>query len=142
MVAFDGNTGPYLQYAHARIQSMFRRAGITPDDRGRRSRRRSPSRRSATLAIALLGFADAVNAVADGCAPHKLCTYLFDLAQAFTSFYEACPVLKADDDVRASRLVLCAATRGTLKTGPRPARHRRPRTALDADVRLALRSGR
>ncbi len=69
------------------------------------------------LAIALVGFADAVDAVADGCAPHKLCTYLFDLAQAFTSFYEACPVLKADDATRDSRLVLCAATATTLRTG-------------------------
>ncbi len=116
MVAFDGNTGPYLQYAYARIKSMFRRAGIEPDAiAGANVVIAEHQERS--LAIALFGFEEAVNAVADGCAPHKLCTYLFDLAQAFTSFYEACPVLKADDAVRDSRLVLSAATARTLKTG-------------------------
>ncbi len=116
MVAFDGNTGPYLQYAYARIKSMFRRANIDPSAiAGARVVIAEPQERA--LAIALVGFSDAVNAVADGCAPHKLCTYLFDLAQAFTSFYEACPVLKADDAVRDSRLVLSAATAATLRTG-------------------------
>jgi arginyl-tRNA synthetase len=116
MVAFEGNTGPYLQYAHARIQSVFRRAGIEPaSTRGATAIIAEPQERA--LALALFGFEEAVNAVADGCAPHKLCTYLFELAQAFTSFYEACPVLKADDAMRDSRLVFCAATASTLKTG-------------------------
>ncbi len=116
MVAFEGNTGPYLQYAHARIQSMFRRAEIEPASiAGANVVVAEPQERA--LAIALLGFDEAVNAVADGCAPHKLCTYLFELAQAFTSFYEVCPVLKADDDTRDSRLVLSAATASTIKTG-------------------------
>jgi arginyl-tRNA synthetase len=116
MLAFDGNTGPYLQYARARIQSMFRRAERTADSvLGATVSIHEPQERE--LALVLVGFNDAVHAVADGCAPHKLCTYLFDLAQAFTGFYEACPVLKADDDVRDSRLVLCAATAATLKTG-------------------------
>jgi arginyl-tRNA synthetase len=116
MVAFDGNTGPYLQYAHARIQSIFRRAEMTPESiAGAAVVIEVPQERA--LAIALLGFGEAVNAVADGCIPHKLCTYLFELAQAFTAFYEACPVLKADDATRDSRLVLCAATAATLRTG-------------------------
>jgi arginyl-tRNA synthetase len=116
MLSFEGNTGPYLQYAHARIQSMFRRAEITPESvAGAAVVIAEPEERA--LAIALLGFSDAVNAVADTCAPHKLCTFLFDLAQAFTAFYEACPVLKADDATRDSRLVLCAATAATLRTG-------------------------
>jgi len=116
MVAFDGNTGPYLQYAHARIKSMFRRAAIEPASvAGANVMIAEPQERA--LAIALLGFDEAVNAVADGCAPHKLCTYLFDLAQTFTSFYEACPVLKADDETRDSRLVLSGATAGVLKSG-------------------------
>lgn len=116
MVAFEGNTGPYLQYAHARIRSMFRRAELTPESvAGAPVRLTEPQEHA--LAIALVGFGDAVEAVADACAPHKLCTYLFDLAQTFTAFYEACPVLKADDATRDSRLVLCAATASTLRTG-------------------------
>ncbi len=116
MLSFEGNTGPYLQYAHARIQSMFRRAEITPTSvAGAPVVVEAPEERA--LAIALVGFSDAVHAVADTCAPHKLCTYLFELAQAFTAFYEACPVLKADDATRDSRLVLSAATAATLRTG-------------------------
>ncbi|MEY2473956.1 MAG: arginyl-tRNA synthetase [Actinomycetota bacterium] len=116
MVAFDGNTGPYLQYAHARIKSIFRRAGVNDTEiAGAPVALVEPQERA--LAIALVGFADAVEAVSDLCAPHKLCTYLFDLAQAFTAFYEACPVLKADDATRDSRLVLCAATATTLRIG-------------------------
>ncbi|MDP1793641.1 MAG: arginine--tRNA ligase [Acidimicrobiales bacterium] len=116
MVAFDGNTGPYLQYAYARIQSMFRKAGIDPASiAGASIVLTEPQERD--LAIAILGFSDAVNAMADGCAPHKLCTYLFELAQAFTSFYEACPVLKADDAVRDSRLALSEVAARVLSTG-------------------------
>ena len=116
MVAFDGNTGPYLQYAHARIRSILRRAGIDAADlAGAAITISEPQERQ--LAIALLGFDDAVNAMADGCAPHKLCTYLFDLAQTFTSFYEACPVLKADDATRDARLALSAVTARVLATG-------------------------
>jgi arginyl-tRNA synthetase len=116
MVAFDGNTGPYLQYAHARIKSIFRRAEIFPADvAGATVSIGEPQERA--LAIALVGFGEAVDKVTEECAPHKLCTYLFDLAQAFTAFYEACPVLKADDATRDSRLVLCAATATTLRIG-------------------------
>lgn len=116
MIAFEGNTGPYLQYAHARIRSIFRRAEINEVDILGASVVISEEQERA-LALALLGFGDAVSGVADLCAPHKLCTYLFELAQAFTAFYEACPVLKADDATRDSRLVLCAATAATLRTG-------------------------
>jgi arginyl-tRNA synthetase len=116
MVAFEGNTGPYLQYAHARIKSIFRRAQITEADVAGAAVSISEDQERA-LALALIGFSEAVNNASDACAPHKLCTYLFDLAQAFTGFYEACPVLKADDATRDSRLVLCAATARTLRTG-------------------------
>jgi arginyl-tRNA synthetase len=116
MVAFEGNTGPYLQYAHARIKSVFRRAGVDAGT-AREASVLIAEPQERALALALLGFDEAVHLVADGCAPHKLCTYLFDLAQAFTSFYEACPVLKADESTRDSRLALCAATAATLKTG-------------------------
>jgi arginyl-tRNA synthetase len=116
MVAVEGNTGPYLQYAHARIKSIFRRAQMTEADVAGAAVVIGEEQERA-LALALIGFSDAVHNAADGCAPHKLCTYLFDLAQAFTAFYEACPVLKADDATRDSRLVLCAATANTLRTG-------------------------
>jgi arginyl-tRNA synthetase len=116
MVAFEGNTAPYLQYAHARIKSIFRRGGFTTDGvAGATIVITEPQERE--LAIALLGFDDAVNAMADACAPHKLATYLFELAQAFTSFFEACPVLKADDATRDSRLALSAVTARVLSTG-------------------------
>jgi len=69
------------------------------------------------LVLALLGFEVAVESVAEGMAPHRLCTYLFDLASTFTSFYEACPVLRAEPAVRDSRLVLCRLTASILSTG-------------------------
>jgi arginyl-tRNA synthetase len=116
MVAFDGNTGPYLQYAHARIKSIFRREQMTAADVAGAALVIAEEQERA-LALALIGFGEAVNNTADTCAPHKLCTYLFELAQTFTAFYEACPVLKADDATRDSRLVLCAATAHTLRTG-------------------------
>jgi arginyl-tRNA synthetase len=114
MLAFDGNTAPYLQYAHARIRSIFRRAGVAPDAGpvvvG------EPAERA--LALELCGFGSAVAAVADTLQPHRLCTYLFGLATRFTDFYEACPVLRADDPaVRRSRLVLCDLTARVLAGG-------------------------
>ncbi len=116
MLAFDGNTGPYLQYAVTRIRSIFRRAGI--DDQQASSGRivlDEPAERA--LALALLGLGEAVEAVAATMEPHRLCTYLFDLATAFTDFYEACPVLQADEPTRGSRLALCALVARTLTLG-------------------------
>lgn len=124
MLALTGNTGPYLQYAVARIRSILRRAEEPAD--GRRSESGNggsgpvvvgePAERA--LALALLEFGPTVAAVGELLEPHLLCTYLFDLAQAFTSFYEACPVLGADrPDTRASRLLLCRATESVLVTG-------------------------
>ena len=117
MLAFDGNTAPYLQYAHARIRSIFRRSEL--DAAAFRSVRPTlgePQER--TLAKALLGFDAAVQLTLESYAPHKLCTYLFDLASAFTGFYEACPVLKADDEAtRSSRLALCDLTARVLACG-------------------------
>jgi len=116
MLSFDGNTAPYLQYAHARICSIFRRAGV---DRA--------SLRSVTptiveaqekaLALAVLGFDSVVADTIEKYSPHRLCTYLYDLATAFTAFYEHCPVLKADDAVRESRLALCDLTARVMERG-------------------------
>ena len=110
MLSFDGNTAPYLQYAHARICSIFRRAGVSRDQ----VRNVVPSLddpREKALAMRLLRFDAAVWEMVDTLSPHKLCTYVFDVATDFTAFYEHCSVLKAEtDDLRMSRLALCDAT--------------------------------
>jgi arginyl-tRNA synthetase len=115
MVSLTGNTGPYLQYAAARIRSIFRTAGIAPDGATTPITLTEPAERA--LALALLEFGDVVVHVGDQLEPHRLCGYLFDLAQHFSAFYEQCPVLKADSEVRASRLALCAVTLAVLDQG-------------------------
>jgi len=114
MLSFEGNTAPYLQNAAVRIRSIFRRSGEEPP-RSAAFKIDTPEER--TLAIKLLRFAEAVPSVLDGYRPNLLCTYLYELATTFHSFYEACPVLKAEEDLRASRLSLCALTLRTLETG-------------------------
>ena len=106
MLAFEGDTGPYLQYAHARVRSIFRRAEVPPPARGTRPMVTDPQERA--LALQLLGFSAAVEATAESFSPSKLCTYLFDLATTFTSFYEV---------VRTSRLALCDVTARVLALG-------------------------
>lgn len=112
MLSFEGNTAPYLQYAYARIQSIFRKAGeITPQPISIQE----PSEHQ--LAVKLLQFNSAVNSVAKEGVPHFLCNYLFELSGNFMTFYEACPILKADDATKSSRLQLAKLTANTLKTG-------------------------
>jgi arginyl-tRNA synthetase len=115
MLSFDGDTGPYLQYAHARVRSIFRRAEVSPPPRGHTPRLGEPAERA--LALHLLGFGQAVATAADSFSPSKLCTYLFDLATVFTTFYEACRVLVDDAEVRTSRLALCDLSARTLHLG-------------------------
>jgi arginyl-tRNA synthetase len=116
MISFKGNTGPYLQYATARIRSIFRRAGIGEDTPGGPIVVTEPAERD--LALKLLSFGTVVTQVADTAQPHQLCAYLFEVASLFTTFYEQCPVLKADDEeTRQSRLSLCAAVLRVLTTG-------------------------
>ena len=115
MVSLTGNTGPYLQYAAARIRSIFRSAGLDPEQADAPLVITEPAERA--LALALLDFGDVVVHVGDRLEPHRLCGYLFDLAQHFSAFYEQCPVLKADTEARASRLALCKATLAILDQG-------------------------
>jgi len=115
MLAFEGDTGPYLQYAHARIRSIFRRAQVAPPPPGSPPLLGEPAERA--LVLQLLRFAEAVEATAEAYSPSKLCTYLFDLATVFTGFYEACRVLVDDESVRSSRLGLCDLTARVLEQG-------------------------
>ena len=116
MLSFDGNTAPYLQYAHARICSIFRRADVERESvRGGRFVLTEPQERA--LALRVLRFDASVWETIDTMSPHKLCTYLYDLASDFTSFYEHCPVLKADDEIRTARLALCDSVARVMECG-------------------------
>jgi arginyl-tRNA synthetase len=115
LLALTGNTGPYLQYAAARIRSIFQRAGLTPEQAAGPVLPGTAAERA--LALQLLGLGRAVAEVAGTAEPHKLAGFLFDVASAFTSFYEQCPVLSADGAVRDSRLALCALSLRVLEAG-------------------------
>lgn len=117
MIAFEGDTGPYIQYAHARVCSIFSRAGVERSDLATAPLLiREPAERA--LALHLLRYGPVVRVVADSLEPHRLCTYLHDLAEAYSAFYQSCPVLRADDEsIRRSRLRLCGLTRDVLRDG-------------------------
>jgi arginyl-tRNA synthetase len=116
MLALTGNTGPYLQYATARIRSIFRRAGLEPAAATTPIQITGDAERA--LALHLLGFGTALYQVAETTQPHLLAGFLFDVASAFTTFYEQCPVLQAaDPSIRESRLALSALTLRVLLTG-------------------------
>jgi arginyl-tRNA synthetase len=118
MVTPVGNTGPYIQYAAARIRSIFRGAQLDPDDPAVASVPIAVEHaEERALCLKLLEFGPTVVEVGHLLEPHRLCAYLFSLAQAFSVFYEQCPVLKAEDALRASRLALCAAALRTLVIG-------------------------
>jgi arginyl-tRNA synthetase len=117
LLALTGNTGPYLQYAAARIRSIFARAGLDPADATGPICLGTAAERA--LALRLLGLGRAVDDVAAEAEPHKLAGFLFELASAFTTFYEQCPVLSAEGETRRSRLALCALTLRVLVTGLR-----------------------
>ncbi len=116
MVQTTGNTGPYLQYAHARLAQVLRRAeaeGLA--EQTKITVLDEPAEQ--TLALLLTRFGDVVAEVAETLQPHRLCNYLYELAGALSIFYEQCPVLKSEGTVRDSRLALCAATKAVLATG-------------------------
>jgi arginyl-tRNA synthetase len=117
MLALNGNTAPYLQYAYTRIRSIFRKAEETSKLQNPNSKIQLMENEELALAKHLLGFGLTLEAVVEEYRPNFLCNYLFELAGKFTSFYENCPVLKADDAVRGSRLALCDLTARVLKQG-------------------------
>ncbi|QGM81490.1 arginine--tRNA ligase [Otariodibacter oris] len=115
MLSFEGNTAPYMQYAYTRIRSIFSKSGIDPDTlKGKINLTEDKER---TLALKLLQFEESVSVVAKDGTPHVLCQYLYELAGIFSSFYEACPILNAEDDIKQSRLQLASLTAKTLKQG-------------------------
>lgn len=120
LLAFEGNTAPYLLYAVARIRSVFRKAGTSLEEISADGEKRVPATDAeVALAKKLLGFSAAVQAACDELKPHHICGYLFDLAGAFSSFYNADKVMVDDSAVRALRLRLCARTCIILETGLR-----------------------
>jgi arginyl-tRNA synthetase len=117
MLALNGNTAPYLQYAYTRIKSLFRKAMETSNIEHRTSNIELTKAKEIALAKHLLNFGLTLEAVAEEFRPNFLCNFLYELAGKFTAFYENCPVLKADDATRASRLALCDLTARVLKQG-------------------------
>ncbi|DAC63644.1 TPA: arginine--tRNA ligase [Candidatus Thalassarchaeaceae archaeon] len=117
MLSFEGNTAPYLQYAHARICSIFRKASIQREDFTNNEISIMNDNES-SLSKTLIGFSAAIDESINNYAPHRLAVYLHKLAQDFASFYENCPVLVIDDkSTMNSRLALCSLTARTLSTG-------------------------
>lgn len=116
MLALNGNTAPYLQYAYARIKSIFRKGGNEIADSQSAITNLSAAEEIA-LAKNLLNFGLVLEAVAEDYRPNFLCNYLYELAGHFARFYENCPVLKAEENQRASRLALCDLTARAMKQG-------------------------
>ncbi|MDP8033053.1 arginine--tRNA ligase [Pasteurella atlantica] len=115
MLSFEGNTAPYMQYAYTRVSSIFNRANIDPKTLAGKLLLTEDKERA--LALKLLQFEEAVIMVAKEGTPHVLCQYLYELAGTFSTFYEACPILNAEEDVKQSRLKLAYLTAQTLKQG-------------------------
>ena len=113
MMSFEGNTAPYLQYAYARIQSLFQRGQV--DAAALTGRPTIREAEEHALALQVARFQETLEQVAATVMPHHLCTYLYDLASAFMRFYERCPVL--DSEFRGDRLLLCRHTAATLSRG-------------------------
>ena len=114
MLSFQGNTAPYLQYSYVRIRSIFRKGG-TPAKASTAVKLAEPA--ELALAKKLFQFGEVVPQVLDDYRPNQLANYLYELASLFHSFFEACPVLKADAATRESRLLLCEIAARVLRQG-------------------------
>jgi arginyl-tRNA synthetase len=117
MLSFEGNTAPYLQYAYTRVKSIFRKADIDIDTI--KAEVVVSEVQEKALAVKLLQYQEPITQVASEATPHVLCTYIYELASLFMTFYEACPILKEgiEPQIKESRLVLAALTANTLKSG-------------------------
>ncbi len=117
MLRFEGNTGPYMQYAYTRIYSIFRKAD--EDLENFAAPIHFAQDQEYALGVKLMQFSEALEQVALEAYPHVLCNYLYDLSSAFSTFYDACPILRSDVDpqTRSSRLMLSKGVATTLKTG-------------------------
>jgi arginyl-tRNA synthetase len=117
MLALNGNTAPYLQYAYARIRSIFRKAGGMGNWQSTIENLVLSAPEEMALAKHLLNFGLVLEAVAEECRPNFLCNYLYELAGLFSRFWENCPVLKAEGVQRQTRLALCELTGRVLRQG-------------------------
>ncbi|MBB5775287.1 arginine--tRNA ligase [Nonomuraea jabiensis] len=117
MISFTGNTGPYMQYATARIRSIFRKAGVAPAEATGPIVLAAPAERA--LGLQLLGFGELVSQVTTESEPHRLCNFLFQTASLFSTFYDECPVTKegVDPETRQHRLALCKLVLDVLEKG-------------------------
>jgi arginyl-tRNA synthetase len=117
MLNFEGNTGPYLQYAYTRIASIFRKASLDLEHFHAEILLNQAQEKD--LALKLIRFSETIEQVVEDAYPHVLCNYLYELSSQFMSFYEACPILKPgiDESMKLSRLQLSKATAMTLRTG-------------------------
>ena len=118
MLSLDGNTAPYMQYAYARVRSIFRKGGHEAEDH-RHDAAPIPVEAPAELALAkmILRFPEAIDRTLEDCRPNVLAAYLYDLAQAFTAFYDSCPVIQSEEPTRANRLKLCDLTARVIARG-------------------------
>jgi arginyl-tRNA synthetase len=117
MVTFQGDAGPYLQYAHARCVSIFKKGDVDPLSISKNATLSLEAPAEATLARRLIQLADVVHRAAETSQPHLICQHLFELARAFSQFYADCPVLGAEGSTRESRLALTALTARQLRRG-------------------------
>jgi arginyl-tRNA synthetase len=115
MVSFTGNAGPYLQYAHARTRSIFRRGGLTLEEARGAIVLEAPEEQR--LGRVLLRFGEVLHQAAEQGLPHLITDHLYDVARAYSTFFEACPVLKAEGATRDSRLALCALSGRQIRRG-------------------------
>ncbi|MFT5014923.1 MAG: arginyl-tRNA synthetase, partial [Dinoroseobacter sp.] len=115
MLSFEGNTAPYLQYAYTRIRSVFRKSNITSDSLEKKLSLTEPA--EIALGLKLLQLEEALDAVVEDFQANILCNYLFELAGLFMSFYEHCPILQSEAEVKNSRLLLAEMTATTLQRG-------------------------
>ncbi|MEU5409381.1 arginine--tRNA ligase [Nocardia asteroides] len=117
MTSLNGNTGVYLQYAHARLCSILRKAGTTVTAQSPVDVLGPLEPAERELALTLDSYGTVLGEVAEALEPHRLAGYLYDLARAYTSFYDACPVLSSEEPIRSNRIALCQLAARTLELG-------------------------